>query len=202
MADAAASATTAPARRRSSWRRKATSSNLIRCWHAVSQATNPATRARAVAEWDRPRCAHPRRQQGGAMRVLIVGAGIGGLTAALALAPGRLRRPRLRAGQRPARGRRGGRDRPQRRQGPAPAGARRGAPRRRRRLRTRWTRATGRPARSWAGCRSPRRPWPAGARPSTTCTARTSTMRCAPPWATSTSPSAPAALPSSSTTAA
>ena len=115
------------------------------------------------------------------------------------LAPGGLRRPRLRAGQRPARGGRGRRARPERRQGPAPAGARRGAPRRRRRLALAGLARLAERRASSAGCRSPTRRWPAGARPSTTCTARTSTMRSAPPSGISTSRSAPAASPSSST---
>lgn len=66
-------------------------------------------------------------------------------------------------------------------------------------VRSRWTRATGRAATSSHGYRLPTPRWLAGVRPFTTCTARISTMRSVPPWETSTSLSVPVVLVSRST---
>ena len=64
--------------------------------------------------------------------------------------------------------------------------------------RSRSTGATGGTATSLAGCRSPTRPWPAGGRRSTTCTGRISTTSSGPRSASSTSRSGHGACRSSS----
>ena len=62
---------------------------------------------------------------GDALSVAVIGGGIGGLTAAMSSAPGRARRPCVRAGAAPRRGRRRHPDQPQRLAHPAPSRPRR-----------------------------------------------------------------------------
>ena len=100
--------------------RRARSSKRIECRQAVSQPTNPATRARAVADRDHARCGLPKPSAPASRRRASVRSATTPERRGHArahrrrrdrrpdrrprAAPGRLRRPRLRAGRRPARG--------------------------------------------------------------------------------------------------